>query len=77
MAKRMVLTEKFKRESKSFSYGFIVGFLAAKGFADIQDEEAQPGVTKAKKEAIYQMGPGHAKYLDKADRLRKNAKRAA
>jgi hypothetical protein len=57
----MALSKNFLSRQKAFAGGFVVGFLAAKGFADIRDESVQPGVTKAYKEALKAMGPGWRK----------------
>ena len=51
---------------ESHAVGFLVGFLAARGFIDIVDEKAQPGVTKAYKEALHAMGPGWRAHYHKA-----------
>jgi hypothetical protein len=59
----MALTDQDRKEFRSFAGGFIVGYIAAKGFADVQDEELNPGVTKAVKEAKRAMGSGHCASL--------------
>ncbi len=42
--------------SRIFAAGFVVGYLAAHGYADISDEQAQPGYTAMHREAIRAMG---------------------
>ena len=73
----MALSNQGKMQLSSFSAGFVVGYIAAKGFADIQDDEAQPGVTKAVKEALKAMGPGHRKWYHWNPPLTKAQKKAS
>ena len=58
---KVPLSRRVKLEMKAFAGGYVVGYLAARGFLDIVDESVQPGVTKIYKEALRAMGPGWRK----------------